>query len=47
MKCQAYEENCAVLDFVVYSGLFMPRIGNAFSPEVFFKYQIYNRLFQF
>jgi len=36
-----------VLDFVVYSGLYMPRIGNAFSPEVLFKCQIYIYLFRF
>jgi hypothetical protein len=36
MNGQAYEKSCTVLDFVVYSGLFMPRIGNAFSPEVVF-----------
>ena len=47
MNWQAYEDSGAMLDFVVYSGLFMPRMGNAFSPEVFFKRQIYNHLFQF
>jgi hypothetical protein len=35
MNRQAYEKSCTMLDFVVYSGLFMPRIGNAFSTEVF------------